>query len=44
MTSVMPMTLKMRADDVTDGGYADTVTQNAPQADDHFFLVPKVVE
>ncbi|MEM8876747.1 MAG: Asp-tRNA(Asn)/Glu-tRNA(Gln) amidotransferase subunit GatC [Pseudomonadota bacterium] len=44
MTSVMPMTLKMRADDVTDGGYADTVTDNAPQVDDHFFLVPKVVE
>lgn len=44
MTSVMPMTLKMRADEISDGGYADTVTKNAPQADDHFFLVPKVVE
>ena len=44
MTSVMPMTLRMRADEVRDGGYADRVTQNAPESDDHFFLVPKVVE
>jgi aspartyl-tRNA(Asn)/glutamyl-tRNA(Gln) amidotransferase subunit C len=44
MTSVMPMTLKMRADTVSDGGYAERVTQNAPNSDDHFFVVPKVVE
>lgn len=44
MTSVTPMTMKMRQDEVTDGGIADQVTQNAPMSDDNFFLVPKVVE
>lgn len=44
MTSVMPMALKMRNDDVTDGGIPDQVVQNAPVRDDHFFVVPKVVE
>jgi aspartyl-tRNA(Asn)/glutamyl-tRNA(Gln) amidotransferase subunit C len=44
MTSVMPMAMKMRADLVTDGGIADDIVKNAPAAEDHFFLVPKVVE
>jgi aspartyl-tRNA(Asn)/glutamyl-tRNA(Gln) amidotransferase subunit C len=44
MTSVTPMTMKMREDKVTDGGIADQVTKNAPMSDDNFFLVPKVVE
>jgi aspartyl-tRNA(Asn)/glutamyl-tRNA(Gln) amidotransferase subunit C len=44
MTSVMPMELKKRADVVTDGGIADDIVHNAPATEDHFFLVPKVVE
>jgi len=44
MTSVAPMALKQRADQVTDGNIADDVMQNAPAREDHFFLVPKVVE
>jgi aspartyl-tRNA(Asn)/glutamyl-tRNA(Gln) amidotransferase subunit C len=44
MTSVMPMAMKMRADVVTDGGIADDIVKNAPATEDHFFLVPKVVE
>jgi aspartyl-tRNA(Asn)/glutamyl-tRNA(Gln) amidotransferase subunit C len=44
MTSVTPMALKMRDDVVTAGGEADRVTKNAPQSEDHYFLVPKVVE
>ena len=44
MTSVTPMEMKMRADAVTDGGIADDIVRNAPAADDHFFVVPKVVE
>ena len=44
MTSVMPMALKMRDDIVTAGGEAARVTVNAPQTEDHYFLVPKVVE
>ncbi len=44
MTSVTPMRLKMRKDEVTDGGDAKRVLANAPQTEDGFFLVPKVVE
>ena len=44
MTSVTPMEMKMRADVVTDGATADDILKNAPAAQDHFFLVPKVVE
>jgi len=44
MTSVMPMAMKKRADLVTDGGIADDIVKNAPTTEDHFFLVPKVVE
>lgn len=44
MTSVTPMVLKMRKDEVTDGGIAEAILQNAPAREDHFFLVPKVVE
>ncbi len=44
MTSVTPMAMKMRADAVTDGGIPDAILRNAPAREDHFFLVPKVVE
>jgi aspartyl-tRNA(Asn)/glutamyl-tRNA(Gln) amidotransferase subunit C len=44
MTSVTPMELKQRADKVTDGDIADDIVRNAPAAENHFFLVPKVVE
>jgi aspartyl-tRNA(Asn)/glutamyl-tRNA(Gln) amidotransferase subunit C len=44
MTRVIPMTLKTRADVVSDGGIADAVVANAPAREDHFFVVPKVVE
>lgn len=44
MTSVTPMTMKMRPDEVTDGGRPEAIVKNAPQSDDNFFLVPKVVE
>jgi aspartyl-tRNA(Asn)/glutamyl-tRNA(Gln) amidotransferase subunit C len=44
MTSVMPMALKSRGDVVNDGNIADDIVKNAPATDDHFFLVPKVVE
>ncbi len=44
MTSVTPIAMKMRNDDVTDGGIADAIVRNAPAQEDHFFLVPKVVE
>jgi len=44
MTSVTPMTMKKRADIVTDGGIAEDIVRNAPMSEDNFFLVPKVVE
>jgi aspartyl-tRNA(Asn)/glutamyl-tRNA(Gln) amidotransferase subunit C len=44
MTSVTPMAMKMRADAVTDGDNAEAVLANAPQSEDDFYLVPKVIE
>lgn len=44
MTSVVEVALPRRADVVTDGGAADDILANAPQRDDGFFVVPRVVE
>lgn len=44
MTSVTPMRLPRRADEVTDGDQQEKVLSNAPDAREGFFAVPKVVE
>ncbi|MGR3322036.1 MAG: Asp-tRNA(Asn)/Glu-tRNA(Gln) amidotransferase subunit GatC [Pseudooceanicola sp.] len=44
MTSVEPMRLKRLEDVVTEGGQADKILANAPDAREGFFAVPKVVE
>lgn len=44
MTRVVAQELKKREDRVTDGEIADQVVKNAPMVDDHYFVVPKVVE
>jgi aspartyl-tRNA(Asn)/glutamyl-tRNA(Gln) amidotransferase subunit C len=44
MTSVTPMKMRERADEVTDGGIAADILRNAPARQDDFFMVPKVVE
>lgn len=48
MASVVETTLPMRADslanDETGGGHPGDVVANAPKTEDHFFVVPKVVE
>lgn len=44
MTSVTPITMKKRADAVTDGDKAADIVANAPNTTENFFLVPKVVE
>src|SRR5262245_17118291 len=44
MTSVTPMEMKKRPDEVTDGGIPDDIIKNAPADEDGFFVVPKVVE
>jgi aspartyl-tRNA(Asn)/glutamyl-tRNA(Gln) amidotransferase subunit C len=44
MTSVVAQRLKWRQDKVSDGGQADALMANAPDGQEHFFVVPKVVE
>jgi aspartyl-tRNA(Asn)/glutamyl-tRNA(Gln) amidotransferase subunit C len=44
MTSVVEMRLPLREDEITDGGRADDIIANAPEAAHGFFVVPKVVE
>lgn len=44
MTSVTPMAMKKRVDQVTDGDKAADIVANAPASEDNFFQVPKVVE
>jgi aspartyl-tRNA(Asn)/glutamyl-tRNA(Gln) amidotransferase subunit C len=44
MTSVIPMVMKSREDVVTEGDIADDIVKNAPARQDHYFVVPKVVE
>ncbi|MEN9408992.1 MAG: hypothetical protein RL216_966 [Pseudomonadota bacterium] len=44
MTSVTPMRLKRRKDEVTDGNIQSQILKNAPDAREGFFAVPKVVE
>ncbi len=44
MTSVVTQKLRMRDDVVTAGGDAAAILANAPQAEDGFFVVPKVIE
>jgi aspartyl-tRNA(Asn)/glutamyl-tRNA(Gln) amidotransferase subunit C len=44
MTSVVEVTLPRRDDKVTDGGIPDKVLANAPERQDGFFAVPKVIE
>lgn len=44
ITSALPMEMKKRADVVTDGRIAEDILANAPMREDHYFVVPKVVE
>jgi aspartyl-tRNA(Asn)/glutamyl-tRNA(Gln) amidotransferase subunit C len=44
MTSVVETKLRLRADEVSDGGYPEKIVANAPEAAENFFAVPKVVE
>ena len=44
MTAVIPNHLRLRADEVNDGGIRDAVLANAPVAEHGFFAVPKVIE
>jgi aspartyl-tRNA(Asn)/glutamyl-tRNA(Gln) amidotransferase subunit C len=44
LAAVIPNTLRLRDDVVTDGNVRDKVLANAPQAEHGFFAVPKVIE
>ena len=44
MTRVVAMTMKQRRDEISDGGIPDEIVRNAPMSEDHYFVVPKVVE
>jgi aspartyl-tRNA(Asn)/glutamyl-tRNA(Gln) amidotransferase subunit C len=44
MTRVAAMTMKKRKDEVTDGFCAADILKNAPEVDDGYFVVLKVVE
>lgn len=44
MSSVVETQLFEREDQVTDGGYPDQIVENAPEAQDNMFVVPRVVE
>ena len=44
MTSVVTVKMKKRKDIVTDGNNPHDVVENAPAAEDDYFLVPKVIE
>lgn len=44
LTSMVKMRMKMREDEVTDGASPERVLANAPQTEEQFYLVPKVIE
>jgi aspartyl-tRNA(Asn)/glutamyl-tRNA(Gln) amidotransferase subunit C len=44
MTRMGDMKLPLRKDEVTVGEIAEAIVKNAPLTEDHYFLVPKVVE
>ena len=44
MTRVANMSMRLRKDEVTDGFCADDIVKNAPKIDDHYFVVPKIIE
>ena len=44
MTSVVQVSPRLREDVINDGAKAGTIVANAPASEDHFFVVPKVVE
>ncbi len=44
MTAVVAMSMKKRSDVVTEGDQVEKIVANAPAREDHFFVVPKVVE
>jgi aspartyl-tRNA(Asn)/glutamyl-tRNA(Gln) amidotransferase subunit C len=44
LTSILDHTLRTREDKITDGGIKNNILENAPNKNEEFFIVPKVIE
>ena len=44
LANVVDITLRLREDEITDGGIQKDVLANAPEELENFFVVPKVIE
>ena len=44
LTSILDHTLRTREDKITDGGIKNNILENAPNKNEEFFVVPKVIE
>ena len=44
LSSILDSSLRTREDDVTDGNKRDEILKNAPNKNEDFFIVPKVIE
>ena len=44
LASILDHTLRTREDKVSDGGIRDKILENAPNKNEEFFIVPKVIE
>jgi aspartyl-tRNA(Asn)/glutamyl-tRNA(Gln) amidotransferase subunit C len=44
LTSILDYTLRAREDKITDGGIRNKILKNAPNKNEEFFIVPKVIE
>jgi len=44
LTSILDHTLRAREDKITDGGIRNKILENAPNKNEEFFIVPKVIE
>jgi aspartyl-tRNA(Asn)/glutamyl-tRNA(Gln) amidotransferase subunit C len=44
LSSILDSSLRTREDKVTDGNIKDKILENAPNKNEDFFIVPKVIE
>jgi aspartyl-tRNA(Asn)/glutamyl-tRNA(Gln) amidotransferase subunit C len=44
LTSILDHTLRFREDKITDGRIRNKILENAPNKNEEFFIVPKVIE
>lgn len=44
LASVVDITLRLREDQINDGGYVEKILHNAPEQSQGFFVVKKIIE